>query len=332
MNTKVRDFLMSYGIILFFLIIIFLLSVLSPTFRTLDALYLILFHSSVISLIAFGLTLVMITNNFDLSCASLVILSGILSATLLKGNFSTPMVVIFVLSTGVLVGCINGLLVLMGGVNSIIATLAISFILKSISLYIMGSTITYIKDESFIFLGRGFIGKIPVPTIIIITLAVLLTILTFRTKFGRHSYAIGKNRIVAESVGIKVKKITLINFILCSLLASLAGIILVARVGAGLIDMGEGQLLESFSVVFIGLGIIWVGDFQIPSSLIGALFIATIDIAMPILKIDWFKQDVIKGLIVILVIALTMRLKKTEVTAIKKKLYKFVEEESIVKK
>lgn len=143
---------------------------------------------------------------------------------------------------------------------------------------------------------------IPVPIILVLILAVIFTFLANNTRFGRQVYAIGGNSEAARLSGINIKKRVLIVFMLSGLLASVAGVVLTARVNAATISAGNMYELDAIAAAVIGGTSLMGGSGTIVGAIIGALVMATLDNGMSIMNLDMFWQYIVKGSILILAV------------------------------
>ncbi len=151
---------------------------------------------------------------------------------------------------------------------------------------------------------------IPVPIVIVLLLAVLITFISRKTQFGRYVYAIGGNQEAARLSGINVERITLILFILCGIFTAIGGIILSARLNAGTPSAGTGAELDAIAAAVIGGTSLMGGVGSIPGGIIGALVMASLDNGMSLLNVDIFYQQIIKGVILVAAVGFDINAKR----------------------
>lgn len=151
---------------------------------------------------------------------------------------------------------------------------------------------------------------IPVPVVILFVLVIILTFIATRTKFGRHVYAMGGNVEAAKLSGINIKKTTLMLFVISSVFSAIAGIILTARLNAAPTSAGTGAELDAVAAAVIGGTSLMGGIGSIPSAIVGALVMASLDNGMSLMNVDVFYQQIIKGLILIFAVLFDVKTKK----------------------
>ncbi|MCX7761199.1 MAG: ribose ABC transporter permease [Candidatus Kryptonium sp.] len=280
------------------LIVITLFSALSNRFLTLSNFINVTRQVSIEAIIAFGMTLVIISGGIDLSVGSSLALSSAILASMLKsGNIFLAVVASLAVGSGI--GFINGFIVAKGRIQAFIVTLASMAIARSLTLaYTEGMPITGFPD-SFRFIGREDIGGIPVPVIIMsIVMLTLLFILRY-TKFGLELYAVGGNEIAASLTGIDVDKYKIQVYVFSGLLAALSGIILTSRLNSAQPTIGQGFELNAIAAVVLGGASLSGGKGSVIGTFLGALLMGFINNGMNILNISPFYQEAVKGLVIL---------------------------------
>jgi ribose transport system permease protein len=190
---------------------------------------------------------------------------------------------------GAVLGFVNGVLVTTLGLHSLVLTIAMAGVYKGVNLVLTkGVAITNIP-ESTVFLGRGDVGPLPTPFVIMLGLAVVIAIVAHRTPFGRYIYAIGDNAAAARMIGIKVDRIKIA--------------LMVARLGTAQPSIGDTWVLPSIAAAVIG-GVATTGGIGSPvGAILGAGIIAIIDDITVLYGISPYWQGVISGAIVVLAIS-----------------------------
>ncbi|MDI6878488.1 MAG: sugar ABC transporter permease [Desulfitobacteriaceae bacterium] len=161
----------------------------------------------------------------------------------------------------------------------------------------------------FTFTINSYEG-LPIPVLLLIILAVVFTFIADNTKFGRHVYAIGGNKEAAIYSGVNLKKVNSIIFILMGTLAAVAGILLTARLNAATTNAGNMFELDAIAAAILGGTSTLGGVGTIPGALLGGLIMASIDNGMSLLNIDYSIQTMVKGLILVLAVAIDIASKK----------------------
>jgi D-xylose transport system permease protein len=190
-----------------------------------------------------------------------------------------------------------------------IARQKFGFTVRSVLSESLLSALMVILITAFVWVMNLYAG-IPTPVLILIVIAVFFTFVATRTRFGRHIFAIGGNKEAARMSGIKVKKITLIVFAISGLLAGITGVVLTARLGAGTVDAGTNFELDAIAACVVGGSSLMGGRGTIFGSIIGALFMGSIDNGMSLMNAAPFWEYVVKGFILILAVWVDQSSKK----------------------
>ncbi len=261
-------------------------------------------------MLAMGMTFVIIAGGIDLSVGSIVGLSGgvvFILLTTFKMNLWLALLIGVLCSA--LCGLLNGAAVTKLGLIPFIATLGGQWVYRGIlKLLNNGGTISIrnIAPEEAVskvsFLGSGRLLGIPVPVYVVAFFAVLLTFLLKRTTYGRSVYAIGSNKEAAAMSGINVKLVTLKTFILAGIMAGIAGILLASRMVSVQSSAGTGYEFEGiFSAVVGGVSMAG-GEGSVLGAIVGALIVATLRNGLNLNGINSFWQQVILGILIIVVV------------------------------
>jgi putative xylitol transport system permease protein len=295
----------DYGLIVVFFACLVLLSISTTSFLTVSNLINVVRQSSIIGFIALGMTFVMITAGIDLSVGSIVGLSGVVAASLAPGTSSAiALPVAAGLGVGLLVGLINAGLIIRGGVLPFLATLAIMAASRGFTLiYTDGHPISDLSTP-FQWLGAGTLGIIPIPVVLFLAVAFLCDHILSRTKFGRHVYAVGGNPEAARTVGIPVRRIILIVYLISAALAAFSGIVLTARVNGADPLAGSGYELLAIAAVVIGGTSLFGGVGTIRGTILGVLLLAVVGNGLDLLNVSSYYQETVQGLILVVAVLL----------------------------
>ncbi|MBN1852132.1 MAG: ribose ABC transporter permease [Pirellulales bacterium] len=294
----------QYGIFLGFLGLVFVLSALEPDFRTTHNLTNILRQTSVIGIMAVGMTFVILTAGIDLSVGSILALTGVVCASLEHEGWPVVGIVAGTLLLGACIGAINGVVTTKGKVTPFVVTLGMMSIARGLAhIYTGGQPISGF-GPSFRFIGSGEIFNVPVP-ICIFAFSILAAAAIFRyTTLGRYTYAIGGNEEAARLSGIRVDCYKTSAYAICGLTSALAAIVLTSRLNAGESIAGMGYELDVIASVVIGGTSLMGGRGSVWGTLIGALLIGTINNGMNHLLISSYYQLVVKGTIIVAAVLL----------------------------
>ncbi len=257
-----------------------------------------------IALITIGQSLLMILGELDLSLGSISGLCGIIGGILMVQKGVNPFVAFFFcLLCGILLGFVNGLLVTKLKLSSLVLTIGMTGVYSGTILVLTkGLAITGIP-ETISFLGKGVYGGVPTPFIIMLVLLVIITFVTQKTPFGRYIYAIGNSAQAARMLGIKVDRIRVVCFMIAGFLASLAGMLMVARLGTSQPSIGAVWVLPPIAAAVIG-GVATTGGVGTPiGAIIGAAIIGIIQNIIVLFGISPYWQSVVSGVIVVCAIS-----------------------------
>ncbi len=302
----------------------------TDTFATAQNLRNIWLSFSWIAIAAFGQTLVIITGGIDLSAGSTMALSGLAAAYLISGNIEgqpspwmiektiggrlqqmgpdeyVPLALIAGPLMGLLVGTINGLLVSRANLPAFIATLGTMSIARGIC-YGWSSGWPFQKlNNEFLKIGQNNVTTlgvdIPIPFIVMIVLAVVMTIFLTRTVWGYRIYAVGGNEQAAQLSGINTRRVKLMAFMLSGLMAGIGGTLMTARLGVAAPTAASGYELDVIAAVFIGGTSVTGGKGTIVGTLIGAAIMQVLRSGLNLLGYDPYWQPAAIGLTIILAI------------------------------
>ena len=273
---------------------------------------------AVIAIIAIGMTMVIITSGIDLSVGSLIALSAVIVTTLIASymgaeDASTSSVVIAgvaaIVICGIL-GVLSGVFTTYFNIPSFIVTLSMMLIASGIAYTISEGQSIYQIPESFVWLGRARVFGIPVSVLLMVALYFIANIIMTKTVFGRYVYAIGGNLEAAQLSGVPIKKITIIVFAICGLLAGVGGVILASQLNSGSPTYGTSYELYVIAAVVIGGTSLMGGEGKIWGTLIGAFVIGVIQNGMNLIGIESYLQKIILGLLILVALVIE-KYKKT---------------------
>lgn len=303
-RERMLRFLGKYGTVIGLGVLFLVFTLLKPhVFLTLSNLFNIFNQIALVSIISAGLTCTMVMMEFDLSIGALSSFAGCLAIGEVA-KYGTVGGFVLGILIGMAVGLVNGSVVFFLGVSAFVATIAMMSILTGFTYwYTDGATIFYGIPPAFLGIARGNIAGIPNLIIIMAIVLFLLWLLLSHTEIGRQMYAVGGNPVAAAFSGINIGKCKLVAFGICSTCASLTGILLTSRIGAGHPTGGEVFLLDAFTAVFLGAATIRVGQFHILGTLVGSLLMGVLTNGLIILHVEYFYQHIITGIILIFAVS-----------------------------
>lgn len=280
------------------------LSVLSPTFRSIDNGLMLLLNGSIIAFLALGQTFVLLTGGIDLSTGANVAMSGVLAALFMQTGMPWVLGVLCALACGVLLGVVNALLIHYLQVPAFIATFSTMGVATAIPLILTGANSILIADAGFAWFGQGAILGVPVPVVFLILAAVIATVFLRWTRPGIHIYALGGNRAAARLAGVNIARTTILVYAVSGLCGAVGGLIATSRLMVGFPATGLGnELFFSIAAAVVGGVSLFGGVGTIPGAMLGAVLIATVSNGMNILNVSSYWQSLVIGLIILVGVA-----------------------------
>lgn len=298
-----------YATIIGLFAMIMAFSVLSPkAFPSFANFTNVLNQTSLVMILAGGLTLAVIVGELDLSIGFGASLHGILvTGLIVHDKIPIPVAILIVVAAGALIGLVNGFIVTKMRVNSVIATLGTGTIITGLAFaYSAGVPIVAGVPEGFLqlSLGRWLWG---IPNNIVVMAAVLgaLWVLVEKTALGQEIQAVGGNASAARLAGINVDRVKILGFVIAGMCSALTGILLASRLGSGTASAADSYLLTAFAAVFLGSATLRDGEFHVFGTFIGALIIAVGFNGLNIFGAPTFSQYVFQGAILIVAVGLS---------------------------
>jgi erythritol transport system permease protein len=305
--------------ILVLVLLLALFAVLAPEFLTANNLSILAKHIAISALLAVGMTFAVLTGGIDLSVGSVAGLSGMVAGYLITQGIAAggathyppiAIVVLLAICVCLMVGALNGWLVAKAGVAPFIATLGTLYIARGAALLISnGKTFPELGgtpargSTGFTAFGQSFVLHIPTPVWMMMAMFAIAWVVAVKTPFGRHVYAIGGNERAARLAGIRVPRVKLMSYLFSALCAALVGLIIASQLEAAHPATGESFELNAIAAVVIGGTSLMGGRGSVTGSLIGAFVIGVLADGMVMLGISEFWQIVIKGVVIVLAVA-----------------------------
>ncbi|RPH30902.1 ABC transporter permease [Buttiauxella warmboldiae] len=284
----------------------------SPFFFNTENIMTIALQTSVIGIMAIGVTYVIITSGIDLSLGSVVAFSGVVVG--LCASYAMPLIVCVVagMLAGGLCGCINGLLVTRATIPPFIATLGLMMSVRGINMVMTDGRAIYFSDyPMFKMLAQGrLFDVLPYPVFYLLIIALVAAWILKKTVIGRYVYAVGSNEVAAHLSGIKVQRVKIFVYAFCGLLTGIAGVILASRLNSGQPTVGVGYELEAIAAVVIGGTSLMGGVGTIGGTIIGAFIMSVLKNGLNLMGVSQFWQMVAMGIVVIAAVYLDTLRKK----------------------
>ncbi len=276
----------------------------APHFLTTNNLLTVLRSISMKGIIAFGMTLVIIVGEIDLSVGASVSFMGCLIAWLTLRGVPIPVGISLCIALGYLQGAFIALMRTRYLVPTFITTLALLTGLKGAALELTGGFSITSFPYWYGFLGSGYVLGIPFPAIILLVVCIAFHILMKYSAFGREVYAVGGNPEAARLSGIKVEKVKALALALTGALAALSGIMLSSRINSGTPDAAQGWELDVIAAVIIGGTSLAGGIGTIWGTLVGILFTGVLTNGMTLMNVPSYRQYIIQGLLIFFAVLL----------------------------
>ena len=283
-----------------FLVLIIVFSVSSPVFLTISNFANIGRQTALVSIIAVGMTFVIVAGEFDLSVGSVLALAGVIAAMAMRSFGDTWIIGAAAgLGAGALVGVINGLLTTQFRIPSFLITLGSLGIARGFAMMLTDTRpIVITNDAYFMIFGEGQVFGIPVVIAWTVVIAVAGIVLLHYSTFGRKVFATGGNATAARYSGISTARIKIATLTLTGLLAGFAALVLSARSHAARPDVGAGLELDVITAVILGGAALTGGRGTIAGALVGSLIIGILNNGLVLLGVDSSLQIAIKGFII----------------------------------
>jgi ribose transport system permease protein len=297
------------GTVLGFVIICGVFGSMTSGFLTPQNIIQIILESSINAVVAIGMTLVIMLAGIDLSVGSVAALAALCAANLMNSGVPTFVAIIAGLCVGALSGLINGILCTTVGLQPFIVTLGTMSLFRGADLlYTNGQPITSLPTGYKSFFA-GSLGPIPNPVIIVIIVVAVATVVVKYTKLGEYILAIGGNEEAARFSGIRVNLYKTITYMICGVLAALAGMVLSAQLGAAEPVAGTGWELTAIAASAIGGASLTGGSGSTTGTLIGALILGAMQNGLTMMNVQSYYQTAVTGVIIILAMVIDRYLK-----------------------
>ena len=277
------------------LVICVALALSAPNFLTVENLLNILRTVSMMGLIAFGMTMVIIAKEIDLSVGSTVALSTCVVARLLQLGVPIPVAILVTVVVGVLLGAFTGYMRVRFEVPSFITTLALLTGEQGLALIMTGGFPIIISAQGYGELGSGYIAGVPVPAILFVIAFAAIHFVMKYTVFGGAIYAVGGNDEAARLSGINVGRVRILVFAITGGLAALSGVLMSSRIMSGSPTLAKGMELDVIAAVIIGGTSFAGGIGTVRGTLVGILFIGVITNGMTLLGVNPNYQYIVRG-------------------------------------
>ncbi|HUZ17145.1 MAG TPA: ABC transporter permease [Spirochaetia bacterium] len=320
MNLKLL--LLRFRTIIALAVIVVIFTSLSNTFLTFENILIMTVHVSINAFLAIGMTFVIISGGIDLSVGSIMGLTGMIVGALIDVGiplkifgvviyFHTWFIIVLGLAIGAIIGAANGLVITKLKVAPFITTLGTLYVARGFALLSNnGSTFPFLNGQpglgntGFPWLGGGTVLGIPVPIWLLVIVALIASFVAGRTPFGRHVYAVGGNERAAGLSGVRVTSIRFMVYVISGALAALSGMVVTSQLVAAQPATGTSYELNAIAAAVLGGTSLMGGRGSIGGTIIGAFVIGVLADGLVMLGVSDFWQMVIKGLVIIIAVAI----------------------------
>lgn len=301
MKDLYRKYRREISSLLALIIIITTFSIIKPTYLSISNLSTIITQSVTYGLMGIGMTCVIITGGIDLSLGSSLALTAAIAAQLAKAGVPIPLWIIMVLMMGFCFGAINGFLVGVLKLQPFVATMGTMSIYRGIAYVITGGFPVLNVPRSYRnVLNFKLTPYMTFAVIIFLVFAVIITVVLKKTRLGAHTYAIGGNEEAARLSGVRVAKTKILMYGIGMLGTTLAGLVMVARLGTGDPSTGQGYEMDAIAAAAIGGTSMAGGRGNVFGTVIGAILFSALKVGLVVMGVDTFYQYIVTGAVVIL--------------------------------
>jgi ribose transport system permease protein len=318
MNDRQQDLVQKFAALGSLLALTLVFSLVSEAFFSMGNALTVALQVTSIAYLGIGATCVIITGGIDLSVGSILALSGVVAALLVKAGWPVPTGMVAGLVIGGLCGLVNGLCVTVLKLPPFIATLGMMLVARGIALQITEARAIGGLGDSFAALGNGSLWRIvnigadgfpdvvfpgiPYPVLLMVVLAIVVAVMLNRSTLGRHLYAIGSNSEAARLSGVNVARVTVFAYVLSGLLAGLTGCVLMSRLVTAQPSEGLMYELDAIAAAVIGGTSLSGGTGTISGTLIGAFVIGILRNGLNMGGVSAFVQQIIIGGVILLTV------------------------------
>ena len=309
-KDKLINLALSNGILICIIILIIITGIIQPEFFAWSNMINILRQISVNGIVACGMTICIMSGCYDLSVGSIVSMTGVYAILAINAGVNDILCILIGLGVGVIAGIFNGALIASingRGGEAFIITYGTQTVLAAIALF---------PSKGLFIAGRvpdglfKMMGLNNAPIYIFLVVALILHFVISKTQYGRKLCFIGNNMDAAKMSGIRVKLNRITYYAISGLLAGLAGIVLCSRVTSSNPTAGTGYEMNAIAAVVVGGNSASGGSGSIVRTVIGAIVIGVMSNALNILGFSTNYQLIVKGLLIVLAVALDIISKK----------------------
>jgi len=290
------------ALVLLFGFVLFSLS--SPYFLSVDTLSDATFNFTERALVALPLALLIIAGEIDISVAGIIALASVAMGLAAEQGADSATLAVTGLGTGLLAGCVNGALVTLGRVPSIVATIGTMTLFRGAAYAVLGDRVLKNYPASFAEFGQGYLfGPVSIELALFVVCALVAALFLHGTRWGRVVFAIGANPVATRFAGIPVGRYRFALFALTGLASGMAAVLLTSRLGSTRPSIAQGWELEIISIVILGGVSVWGGKGSIFGVVLAALVFGLVTFGLGLMNIPGIVMSIFTGALLILVVA-----------------------------
>lgn len=304
LKDRLGDVSSLFTVIVALLVLVMFFTVKSPYFFNIKNFLNIGLYAAIVGCISCSVTFVNISGMMDLSVGSQIAVVGMVVAVTSRSDNPWYVAVLAGLLAGVLLGSINGFFVTVFKLNAFITTIATMQTFRGLAYLISDGQSLPITDTIIRFIGRGYVGPLPLSLIILVLAYITFHIISKYTVFGRQVYMIGGNSQASFLVGINVLSMRFRIYLLNGLMAGVAGVLLAGQTGSGMPNAAMTYNMTALSAVILGGAALTGGKGTIFGTFLGSLVLAVLQNGMTLLSVGSYWQDIIIGLVLIISVSI----------------------------
>ena len=295
---NVKKLYRKYGIFLIFIAMFIASSIISPNFIKVDNLVNIVRSNAAITILACGMTILIISNSIDLSAGTVLTFAGCLAAGIMVDTNSVPLAVLVAVAASCALQWINGFLITKFTLPAFIATMAMQNIAKGlVQVYTNGYVVIGIGDMAT--LGSGYLGPVPIPIIIMIACVAITHFFLRYTRLGLYVYAVGGNENATTASGVNANRMRRIFFVIHGFFVGVAGVVLMGRLNSGQPSLvNAGYEFDAIVATIVGGTSFNGGSGSVLGTLVGALIVGMINNILLLLNVPTMYQYIVKGMLI----------------------------------
>jgi len=284
-------------------LICFCFALVEPRFLRLSNLLNVLRLSAILSLVAYGQSVVILAGGIDLSIGSIAAVVSVLTAMTARGVGIVPGFMVGLIA-GTALGLVNGLLITCFRLPAFIATFGMLVYAEGLANLISRGAPIEFMPEGFDILGSGYLGPIPIPILISALVFLFVHLLLTRTSFGRYLYAIGGNERAAWHSGIDIQKYRMLAYTVSGLLAALAAMVLTSRINSGQANLAPSLPFDAIAAAAVGGLSMYGGEGKSYQPVLGAMIITVTNNGLNLMNVSSYVQMMVIGGVILIAVSI----------------------------